>query len=350
MEPDQKGTTTELDLADLSDAELERLQQEEDGELQADETTTDATQGADGTDAAAAAAAKDTDTAADKGKPEGEQAKTETAAATSAGAETGKAGKPEGVQSKDGSRVLPYAALQAERRAARAASARAERAEKELATAKQQIEDLKSGKAPIADLTEEEVQQMEADFPAQGKKLRALWEKAQAAPTGTTDKGSDTPDDDDPALRTQELIDQVPMLLEWQHNDPEKFQRAIAVDAVYTKSPKWVGKDPLDRFEAVARFVADEYGIEYEPGKTKTSDTAAATTQPAKSPAASAAPAAALKEPERRQPETLSDFKTGGSTPDHGSIDIRGSNPRALLDKFMGMSDQDIDAQLARLG
>ena len=56
-----------------------------------------------------------------------------------------------GVASKDGARVLPYAALQAERRSARQANGRATRAEQELEAARQQIADLKAGKAPEDD-------------------------------------------------------------------------------------------------------------------------------------------------------------------------------------------------------
>lgn len=332
-----EGTTPSP--ADLSDDELERLQQQEDGEAEGTDPPVDGDGVKDETDEAGAAQAAAA-APPPAPTPEPTPAPTPAPAAADAGAEKGKI---DGVQSKDGSRVLPYSALQAERRAARAASARADRAEADAAAAKQQLEDLKAGKAPIEDVTEDDVKQMEEDFPAQGKKLRALWERAQAAPSAAP-KPEDGNGEDDPVSRTQELIDQVPLLLKWQHEDPEKFARAVELDGVINKSPKWKGKDAIDRFEHVTRLVADEYDVPYD---DKTSSPAAAPT-PTGAPAA-APNAAAPKEPERRTPETLSDFKSG-ATPDHGSLDLRGSNPVALLNKFQDMTDEEIDAQLAKLG
>lgn len=330
-----------VDPADLTDDQLEAAQRAADGEVEGTDPVVN--DGEDEGEDTVAGAEKSAAAPAPSPEPTPEPTPAPTpapAAAEEAGADKGKI---EGVQSKDGGRVLPYSALQAERRAARAATARADRAEAEAAAAKQQLEDLKAGKAPIADITEQDVIDMEADFPAQGAKLRALWERAQAAPTAAP-KPEDGKDEDDPVLRTQELIDQVPLLLDWQHNDPDKFNRAVEHDALLLKSPKWAGKPAAERFEEATRRTADEYDIPFEKPK--------ASSPPAASPAPTGAPAAAKpaeNEPERRNPETLSDFKSG-ATPDHGSLDLRGSNPVVLLNKFQDMSDEEIDAHLAKLG
>ncbi len=336
MATQDEGTTT--DPADLSDDAIEALQQQVDGEVEGTDppVTEDEDKDKDANAGAAQAAAAPAATPEPTPQPTAAPA-----AAQDAGADKAKI---EGVQSKDGSRVLPYSALQAERRAARAAAARAETAERELEQAKQHIADLKAGKNPEGDaLTEEKVAEMEADFPAEGKKLRAAFNRIQELEAKVPKAPPPSESADDPATKTQELIDQVPLLLEWQHNDREKFERAIELDAVTLKSPKWKGKDALDRFEHVTRMVAEEYDVPYE--KPKASSPTAA---PAPK-AAPAAPAAAPPEPQRRTPETLSDFKTG-TTPDHGSLDMARKSAPALLNDFMGMSDEDIDRQLAKLG
>lgn len=312
------------EFEDLSDEELEARQRAEDGESDdtnpvaaADDSTPgaatdDTVAGAEGNDTIAGATGNDV---------------------VEADTLTGATGndKIEGVQSKDGSRVLPYGALQAARRDARRAESRAERAERERDEARQQLEDLKAGKTPIGDVTEEDVRDMEENFPEQGAKLRRLFEQAQAAaPSKTAAPAADEPGDDP----VQEAIDQVPLLLEWQHGNAELFTRAQEIDAVLVKSPKWAGKPAVERFQQVASMVAEENDIPL-PKK-------------ASSPAAPAANTPA-PQPARKAPETLSDFK-GGSIADHGSIDVARASPQALLNKMASMSDEEIDAHLLRYG
>lgn len=319
----------EDDISNLSDDELDARQRAADGES-ADHNPTPG-QGATEEDAAPRAAPAPAAT-------EPATPPAEAAAAPAAGADAPAATEPEkvvGVASKDGGRVLPYSALQAERRSARAASSRAERAERELEDARKQLEDFKAGKTPeTGELTEAEIADMEANFPEQGKKMRALYERAKAA-TPASATAVDEPTDDP----IQEAIDQVPLLLSWQHEDAEKFERAQEIDAVLAKSPKWRDKPAVDRFTEVARQVADEFDIPFE---SKSS------TKPPAAPAAAPKPAAPADVP-RKPPETLSDFR-GGSIADHGSIEVAKASPQALLGRMMEMSDEQMDAHLAKYG
>jgi hypothetical protein len=334
----EEGT---VDPADLTDEQLEAAQQAADQEAAGtDPVVNDGEEPVEEPEAGAAKAAA-APAPTPEPTPEPTPAPTPApAAAEEAGADKGKI---EGVLSKDGKTVLPYGSLQAARRDARRAEGRASALEQELAAAKQQLDDMKSGKTPIEDITEDDVKQMEADFPDQGAKMRRLWERAQAVPTAAPkpDKGNE---DDDPVLKVQEIIDQVPLLLEWQHAaDQTMWTRAIEHDALLLKSPKWADKPAVERFAEATRRTADEYDIPFEKPKASS---------PAASPAPTSAPAAAKpaeKEPERRTPETLSEFKSG-ATPDHGSLDLRGTNPVVLLGKFQDMTDEEIDAQLAKLG
>lgn len=294
---------------DLSDDELEASQRAADGEVDTPPA--------------------DPDPEAPAAVVEGEAVKTEAEAKPEPEPE-----KVVGVASKDGTRVLPYAALQAERRNSRQASGRADRAEQELNEARQLIADLKAGKKPEStELTEEDVARMEEDFPEEGKKLRAVLSRNQEL-EAKAPKSAVVDDDpaDDPI---QEAIDQVPLLAEWQHTDPEKFGRATAIDSALQGSPKWRDKPVAERFAHVARQVAEEYDLpvqQVSTSKPKPSD-----------------PQAVIDSASRAKPNTLSDFK-GGASPDHGQVNFEKMSPASMLDKFSQMTDAEMDAHLAKLG
>lgn len=320
----------------LSDDEIEARQRAADGEGQDTDPKVgdEAEDDADTAKAVEAPAAEEKPTTQEPAAAEQAGAAAEPAVAPAAGGEA--PGKVEGVLSKDGARVLPYAALQAERRSARAASAKADRLSQELEAANQLIADLKAGKTPdTGEVTEEDVADMEANFPEQGKKMRVLFEAAKSATPAKASTDPESEVGDDPV---QEAIDQVPMLLEWQHGDPAKFSRAIEHDTVLLKSPKWADKPAVERFAEAARRVADEYDIPIPAPK------------PSSTAAAPAAPqTAAVQAAQRKPPETLSDFK-GGSVADHNSMDVAKASPQALLARMEGMTDDQIDAHLAKYG
>lgn len=321
----------------LTDEEIEARQRAEDGETESTDPNVDEASA----DEATTAQATDTPAADDKPATQ-EAAVAEQAGATAEPAAEKPAGgeaqdKVDGVLSKDGQRVIPYSALQAARRDARRAESRAERTERELAEAKQLIEDLKAGKTMESEeLTEERVAEMEEHFPEEGKRLRAAFNRIQELEKQVP-KAQPTQEEigDDPV---QEAIDQVPLLLEWQHQDAEKFSRAVEHDAVLVKSPKWADKPAVDRFTEAARRTAEEYDIEFP--TQQTSRTAATQTAPQ---------TAAVQAAQRKPPETLSDFK-GGSVADHNSMDVAKASPQALLSRMQSMSDDEIDAHLAKYG
>lgn len=343
----------------LSDEEIEARQQAEDLEREGGTTT----QGEEGDDAtqteeekAAAQAAADAEAAKAKttDADDTDPAKAAAAKAGAAGEEGKEAAgsKPDGILSKDGTRVLPFSALQAERRAHRAAAGKAATLEEELAEAKKLIEDLKAGKTTVDGeaITEADVKQMEEDFPEKGKQLRKLFERANNAEREAADAkasakakasaGAEDPLADNPI---QDAIDGIPLLLDWQMNDKEKFARAVEHDDVLKKSPKWVGKTYDERFAEATRRTADEYDIEFEKPKApspKAGDKPAAKPQPTAAEAAAAA--------KRKPPESLSEFK-GGSSAEHGQINPNAA-PHVLLKHFESMTSDEQDAWLERHG
>lgn len=213
------------------------------------------------------------------------------------------------------------AALRASRRAEK-------RAKEELDKLRQENEELRKA-VPMAaeeqDFTPEELESMKVDFPAQYKlyvKQQALAkqiaETRPVAPPATSDEFQ--PIEFSPQV--QELVDQVPDLLTWQHDEAaqDKLKRAIAYDAALEKDPDWMGKPLLERFaEAVSR--------------TKRAFAAAAPVTAAPAAANRTDPAAAIAAIKPAGPKGISDF--GGGQP--------ASAPEV---DFSRMSDEEIMARL----
>ena len=213
------------------------------------------------------------------------------------------------------------AALRASRRAEK-------RAKEELDKLRQENEELRKA-VPMAaeeqDFTPEELESMKVDFPAQYKlyvKQQALAkqiaETRPVAPPATGDEFQ--PIEFSPQV--QELVDQVPDLLTWQHDEAaqDKLKRAIAYDAALEKDPDWMGKPLLERFaEAVSR--------------TKRAFAAAAPVTAAPAAANRTDPAAAIAAIKPAGPKGISDF--GGGQP--------ASAPEV---DFSRMSDEEIMARL----
>ena len=318
---------------EMTDEELEAAQRAADGESQEVDPIVNQEE--------------ETPTEAEGDKPKAEPEKPEEAAEQTAASEAqtsavAEEGKVAGVATKDGSKVLPYGALQAARRDARRFASKAERAEQEAARLKEELENLRAGRVTEStELTEDEVARLEEDFPELGKKARAALDRVKALEqqvAAARPKQADT--EDDPVLSVQEAIDEVPLLVEWQSNPEhaEKFARAVEHDALLERSPKWRDKPAVERFKEAARRTAEEFDIPVDIDKPSSSaPSKASTTAPKAAPTATRTP-----------PTTLSDLK-GGSVPDHGQISASMPASR-LLGRYMDMSPEDIDRELARLG
>lgn len=137
--------------------------------------------------------------------------------------------------------------------------------------------------------------------------------------------------------RTQEDIDSIPLLLEWQASDPEKFSRAVELDNVLKNSRKWADKPQADRFAHVTAMVADEFDVAFEaPPRTTTSKPNLAD------------PKTVLKQAARTAPSTLSDFKGGAA--DQSELRIDKMPPAQATERMSKMTDAEIEKYLARFG
>jgi len=344
------STLDELDpFSPEYEAELERLQNEEDaanGNVERGARPAQSETSADPDDDSGSREGEANEqTNADAGAKPADGAPVADDTKTEAGAQAQEAptadGKVAGVASKDGTKVLPYGALKGAREAAKAERQARERAEAEAERLRAENEALKQGKPLPAAKADAEGDELSADdledlknlSPEMAAKVERLQSRAKQAPAEQAAE--------DPAAAkererdaVQEDIDSVPALVEWQTSDPEKWSRAVAIDDVLKTSRKWADKPRAERFAEVARQVADEYDIQID-SPTSGSNTAS-------NRATTAAPQIA-----RTPPSTLSDFKGGKPPATDSAADL---SPAALHRKFAGMSDEEIDAYLSRLG
>jgi chromosome segregation ATPase len=212
------------------------------------------------------------------------------------------------------------------RNALRAARHGEKRLKQQLEEANRQLEELRKAQPQQqseADLSDDEIAAIEADFPAQGKalrKMRDLEAKVQqltaAAPQAASQQPEWTPPEYEPEV--QMLIDEVPDLLEWQ-NDPnsqDKFELAIKYDQSLYHDPDWSGRSAVERFAEAAKRV-----------KEKTSTAPANASQTRKNPDEVIANAQAST------PRGISDFR--GGVP-----------PNKIAPNYSKMSDEEILASL----
>lgn len=177
------------------------------------------------------------------------------------------------------------------------------------------------------DLNDDEVAELESDFPVIGKLARqnkALQSKVDAL---IGQQGSSQQRQADPEFQPlvlppelQDVVDDIPALLAWQHDpDQAAFQMATAEDNKLRIHPKWKDKPIAERFAEVARRVNADLG-EVSPATSK--------------PRVNVDDA--LDRAPRVRPGTLGDIGGGGE------IQKSASN----LGRFATMSNADMEAEL----
>jgi hypothetical protein len=213
---------------------------------------------------------------------------------------------------------------QGDKSAALRASRRAEkRLREQLEELQRENEALKQGKPTAVDtsITDEELAQLEADFPVQAKIVRKQREIDEQLARAAIQSEPKEPQEFEPLSykpEVQEVIDSVPDLLAWQ-NDPEsqdKFLRAIDYDKALSVDPDWKDRPFNERFAEAAARTKKAFGIAATPRQ-----------EPQKDPAAVVASA------QVQGPKGISDFR-GGTQATPPTINYR------------GMSDEEIMASL----
>lgn len=277
---------------------------------------------------------------------QGDTAATPTApaatVATESSAPPAAAVKPEaeaaGIATKDGKHVIPMAVLTDTRQALARANERADaliaenrRLEQEKAAA------LAAAKPAPEPERDEELEELETDFPQVAKRLKANSQEnaeLRAQVQEIAARTAQPPAVDPNAGQVQELIDKLPLLSAWQAKGGVAWREAVARDDALRVDPAWGTRTQAERFAEVQRQIADELGI---PNATPTAQAQAQT--PEARPAPAAAPVPTTVQP------TLTDFN--GSAVAVGDP-LAGMQIGQAVDKAMNM-DMEALRKLAGL-
>lgn len=268
------------------------------------------------------------------------------------------AAQPEQVlKSKDGKHEIPYSVLQTEREQRRAAEVAVEQLRLQVEALTAQV----SGKqvaqaaeqAAVPDLSEEDLQAIEEDFPTTGKALKALLARVGSlqAQLGAVEQaeGSRRAAESTRASTTvQEAIDANPHLSYWQQQDPEAFGAAVKFDNQIKSDPRNRGLSLDERFTKVVGAMAAVYGAVDLPPEYQRADT---TRRPSGKPEQNVAAKAKQvidQAQTRSRVSSLSDIP-GGIGAESDEIDQLGMlSAQELGNKFMKMDLAKISDLLAR--
>lgn len=257
----------------------------------------------------------------------------------------------EGVATADGRRVIPYAVLRQTREEARHFRDENERLRQQLEEATKSAagtgqQDLvaRANAAPET-LTDEDLAELEQDYPTLSKALKAIkatqaqvqqlaQAPAPAAPAPAAAPAAQAAQQAEGEEEFDAAIAASPLISKWMTDKGPEWDRARAIDRVLLEDPKTANLTFAQRFAKVERMVAAEFEIPL-PSKTQPN--------PAAPPAAAApaAPAAAPAAPVRASAlPTLTDL--GGTPPASGEDAINSKTAADLLAATNNMSEEQL--------
>lgn len=255
------------------------------------------------------------------------------------------------VKSRDGKHEIPYTVLQSEReRAIRAERTAQELTEKLtlLQQAKESGESVKTTSLEdivdpdmLSDLREESPGVADVLDKLIGKINALETEQAKSAPIVENNQREA---DIQRQLTVEEAIAAVPKLSHVRTEDPAAYNQIAELDTALRAQPKWQDKPMQERFEAAVRMYEAANGAIELPGvKPAAKPDDGATTEQKVAAAVSKANAAAAG------PNTLSDIPGGAPAASNDQDAFGEMSSTALTERFMNMSPEQIEAELARL-
>lgn len=258
------------------------------------------------------------------------------------------------VLARDGKNVIPYQVLQQERERA----IRAEQMVRDLTTKLEQDQAAaQQGKATksldLDQIVDEQLlEQLREEAPDVARRMDNLIDLAKSL-SEQVDAGRPAAEEAEAARREQQVqalvtvedtIVSIPKLAHLRTTAPAEFNEVAAIDAMLRAKPAWQDKPLAERFGAALRMYEAEHGAIELPDPAS----AASGKQPA-DPAARVAEAVAKAKAEASGPSTLSDIPGGQPAATSEADAIAALSGSALTDRFMNMSPDEIEAQLARL-
>ena len=181
-------------------------------------------------------------------------------------------------------------------------------------------------------ITDEELEQLDQDFPLQARLVRRQRELEAQIAASRQAVPAPAPEFEAPSYppAVQEVIDSVPDLLAWQYdpNAQDRFQRAIEYDKALMVDPDWKNRSPAERFAEAAERTKRSFG------------TASPAPSPAPAPSPSAAPAATRLDP-------AAALAAAPASGPKGISDFRGGAPATALEpNYSSMTDEEVMASL----
>jgi len=264
-------------------------------------------------------------------------------------------GMPAYIASKDGKHTIPYSVLASEREK----RAAAERLVHELSLRMQEIESRMAGsqradvepQQAVAMLNGESVEELLADFPQLAPLLNYTQQLEQQL-SGVSSRFSQVEraeyqrQQERFAQASSEIraaVDANPHLRYWEHQDPDRWEAAIAADTQLRQLPVNQGLSMRDRFAKVVQVVEAIYGPTEFPEEFRPNAPAAPNdvTGAVKKAVQSAAPV---------RPISIGEIP--GGTPVKGDEleEILSRSPQELGSKLAAMSPEQIVSLLDRLG
>lgn len=258
--------------------------------------------------------------------------------------------QPLPVANKAGTGTIPYEVLTGARKQAAQANA-------ELASTKAKLEETQAelakltqaqagggkpagqgqqaGAAEAVELTDEDL----ADMPEPVQKLaryaRTLEGKVAQLQTATSRVVDDHAQHQQES--TQDAIDAVPDIAEWQAKGGTLWRAAVEKDQALRSDPAWANKPMRERFEHVAKAVREEIGL--PPRQQDQQQTTGK----------SGGAAAAAKAADLAPPASQSHIPGGGAPALDATDSIERTSVTGLAARMSGMRDSDIDTLLSNM-
>lgn len=321
-------------------------------EANAADAPADDTEGEQDVSATAAESASSGET--DKKAEETTESKGDTKAAA---AEAGDTEAP--IATRDGKGTIPFNVLKTEREKRQAAEERVAEMQRRLEAVEAQLaKGTQRGDAKAAEIAqeasdaipEEEMTALREDFPAFAKLLDAANSRiSKLMDTVSTltqrEQSRDASEQAKAAKTTQEMIDDEPVLLHLQTNDPDLWARAVELDNMLAKTGKYTSL--ADRFAKVAEQMESLFGP-FE-GVAKKAAPVAQPQPAAKKDPADVKKALAEKLPKAGKPNSLSDLPSGEAPETDERSAVETMSAAEIGQMFLKMSPEKQREYLNRL-
>lgn len=266
--------------------------------------------------------------------------------------------EPTGIATRDGKGTIPYEVLKSEREKRQAAesavaelSSKIEEIQAQLAkgTDRGDAKAEQLGSEALATMTPEELDALRTDFPVFGNvidklmgTISSLTKEVSSLKQNEQVREADTRRNT--AVTVQELIDNEPVLVHLQANDPKLFAKAVEIDNTLKGDIRF--PTMADRFKKVAEIMETTFGP-FEGIKAKA---APETTKPNVSKEKVDQVITQKIEQNKAAPKSLSDIPAGDPPESSEQDELESLSSAEISDRLMKMTADQRTAFLNRIG